>query len=304
MTTMRVPGLAPASVPTTVAVRRVAGRLRAATWLSLLVLVSVVGSSAVGLVVDGVYGDPASTASMLRGYDLVTLVIVAPLLAVALLGVRRGSPRAHLLWVGMLAAVVYTYAYYLFGTGFSDAFLVHAVVFSAALFALVLALSGLDVDGVAERVSRRTPVRWIAGLLAFLAVGLGGMWIFHALRFAVTGQLPEGSALVEEPTVAHLGFALDLAVLVPAYALAAVLLWRRAPWGYVLAALMLISGTVHQLGYLVALPFQVAAGVPGATAFDPLEPPIAAAFLVAAVALLAGLRRSHGSTAVASVLDR
>jgi hypothetical protein len=50
--------------------------------------------------------------------------------------------------------------------------------------------------------------------------------------------------------------------------------------------MLLVAGTVHQVGYLVAMPSQVAAGVPGATAFDPLEPPIAIVFLVAAVAVL------------------
>jgi hypothetical protein len=265
-------------------------QLRAATWLSWLVFVSVAGSSAVGLVVDGLYGEPTSTASMLRGYDLVTLVIVAPLLAASLVWVRRGSVRARLLWLGMLAAVLYTYAYYLFGTGLNDAFLVHVVVFSTALFALILELAEVDVKDVAAEVGRRVPVRSISGLLAFLAVGLGGMWTFHALSFTATGRLPEGSALVETPAVIHVGLALDLAVLVPAYALAAVLLWRHSPWGYVLAGIMLISGVVHQLGYLVAMPFQVAADVPGATGWDPLEPLIAAAFLSAAAALLTSRR--------------
>jgi MYXO-CTERM domain-containing protein len=61
-----------------------------------------------------------------------------------------------------------------------------------------------------------------------------------------------------------------------------------------LAAVLLVSGTIHQLDYLVALWFQAYADVPGA-AFDPLEPPIALAFAVAAVALLAGLRRKANS---------
>ena len=78
----------------------------------------------------------------------------------------------------------------------------------------------------------------------------------------------------------------------PGYGLAAVLLWRRRPWGYVLAAILLTSGVAHQIGYLVALPFQVAANVPGATAFDPAEPVIATGFLLASVALLVSVRRS------------
>jgi hypothetical protein len=269
------------------------GRARAALLLSILVLVFAFAASVAGLIVDGLYGEPASVASMLRGYDLVTLVVAVPTLGAALLAVWRGSVRAQLVWVGMLAALVYTYAYYLFGAGFNDAFLLHVAVFSGSLFALVLALSTLEVADIGARFSPRTPARWISGLLAVLAVGLGAMWVFYSLRFAVTGDVPTGSALVETDAIVHLGYALDLSVLVPAYALAAVLLWRRAAWGYVLAALLLVSGTIHQLDYLVALPFQAAADVPGATAFDPMEPVIALAFLLAAAALLAGVRRSR-----------
>src|SRR4051794_14384421 len=66
-------------------------------------------------------------------------------------------------------------------------------------------------------------------------------------------------------TAVHLGYALDLLLLVPGYATASVLLWRRAPWGYVLATVLLGSGVGSQLDYMTALPFQVAAGVPGST---------------------------------------
>jgi hypothetical protein len=276
------------NLPTTVAA---GGRLRAAVTLSVIVLVAMAAASAAGLLVDGLYQDPESTASMLRGYDVVTLLVAVPLLATALWFLRRGSVRAQMVWLGVLAYGVYNYALYLFGSAFNDLFLLHVIAFSASLSALVLALSTLDMAGVVRRISPRTPARWISGLLAFLALGLGGMWIVNAVRFAVTGIAPPGSALVETPTVTHLGYALDLSLLVPAYTLAAVLLWHRAAWGHVAAATVLVSGTIHQLGYLVALPLQVRAGVPGATAIDPGEPPIALAFLLATAALLAGVRR-------------
>ena len=88
----------------------------------------------------------------------------------------------------------------------------------------------------------------VSAVLAFLAAGLGSMWLFSALGLVMTGAVPEGSTLVETEAIVHLGIALDLAFLVPAYALAAVLLWRRRAWGYVLAALLLVSGTLHQIG--------------------------------------------------------
>jgi hypothetical protein len=264
---------------------------RAAMLLSALVAILMLVVSAAGLVVEGLYRDPEPVSSMLRGDDLVTLVLVVPTLTVALAGVRRRSALAELVWVGVLAGAVYTYAFYVLGTAFNALFLLHVAVLSGAVFALALALASMDVHAITKRLRARTPRRVIATILAMLTLGLAGMWIYVSLRFAATGEVPLGSALVETEAIVHLGIALDLTLLVPVYAAAVVLLWRRAPWGYVLAAVALVSGVVHQVGYLVAMPFQVAAGVPGAVATDPAEPVIVALYLVATALLLVPLAR-------------
>ena len=62
------------------------------------------------------------------------------------------------------------------------------------------------------------------------------------------------------PSAVHLGYALDLALLVPAYTLAAVLLWKRAAWGYVLAGSLLPFTAAYQLNYVTALVFQAGRG--------------------------------------------
>lgn len=98
--------------------------------------------------------------------------------------------------------------------------------------------------------------------------------------------MPSGSALVEPDVVVHLGIALDLALLVPTYVVAGVLLWRGAAAGHLLAAAVLVSGTLHQVSYMVALGFQATAGIPGAVAFDPAEPLIAALYLLPTTVLL------------------
>lgn len=259
-------------------------RLRAALTLTWATLALMTAAAVAGLTVDDVYGGPASTAAMLRGFDLVNLCVAVPALVVSAVLARRGTPRGHLFWVGVLAYVVYTYAYYVFGTGLDNLFLLHVATFACALFGLVVAVAYTGAVVVDVRSGRAA--RWVSGFLGLLATGLGGMWVFHVLRFMVTGELPAGSGLVESDVVVHLGIALDLAVLVPTYALAAVLLWRGSGWGVVLAAVVLVSGVGHQLSYLVAMPVQTGAGVPGATALDPAEPFIAALFLAATVILL------------------
>jgi hypothetical protein len=249
-------------------------------------------SASIGLLVEDVYTGPDATAEMLRGYDVVTLAVGLSLI-VATRQAWRGSALAHLLTTSLVAYLVYTYAYYLFGTGFNDLFLLHVAAFGTGLTALLLTLADLDASSIAECFDVRTRVRVVAGILGALALALGGMWVYFAVDNAVNGTMPEGSQLVETDTVVRLGMALDLALLVPLYAVAAVLLWRRAAWGYPLGAIALVAGLLHQVSYLVAMPFQVAADVEGAVAFDPGEPVIVLAYAVAATVLFNGLERSR-----------
>jgi hypothetical protein len=257
------------------------------TWI-LLALVAC--AALTGLLVEGIYTGAESTAEMLRGYDAVTALVLVPTLATAAHRAWRGSVLAHLILASLVGYVVYTYAYYLFGAGFNDLFLLHAAVFSTGLVALGLTLASLDLTTLADCFGPRTRVRTIAGILGVLAAALGGMWVYLAVDNIVTGDVPTGSQLVETDTVVHLGMALDLTLLVPLYAAAAVSLWRRAPLGYVLAGLALFAGVLHQLSYLVAMPLQVAADVGGAVAYDPGEPVIVLLYLAASVLLLQGAR--------------
>jgi len=275
--------------------------LRAARVMSVVILALLVVESVSGLWVDDLYRDPPSVVAMLRAYDLVTLVIVVPALALALLPPWRHARLAQLVWLSALAYGVYNYAIYVFGTAFSSLFLVHVALFGLSVFAFGLALGNLDVATTAVRVRARI-ARLVGGLLLLLAAGLAGMWIVNALRFAVTGELPAESEIVLPIAGVHLAYVLDLALFAPACALAGVLLWRRAAWGYVLGSVMLLFGTVYQLSYMAALAFQAWANVPGASAFDPAEPVVAGVFVLGAALLLTG-RRPTGAD-VSAIEDR
>ncbi|GAA4715248.1 hypothetical protein GCM10025782_09720 [Pedococcus ginsenosidimutans] len=252
--------------------------------------------AALGLVLEGVYTGPRSTAEILRGDDLVTALVVVPALVVATGRARRGSTPAHAVVAGLLADLVYTYAFYVFGTGFNDLFLLHVATFSTSLAALLLVVVGLDVDALRERLRPWRHARAVAVALGVLAVSLGGMWVAGAVANAVDGTVPVGSRLVEEPSVIHLALVLDLGVQVPLYAAASVLVWRHTGWGCVLAVVALVSGVPEQLSYLVGMPMQVAAGVPGAVSSDALEPVILAFYVVGLVLLVLGSGRVNRPT--------
>lgn len=238
-----------------------------------------------GLLVEDVYTGAESTRTMFRAYDLVTVAVVAPALAVALATLHRPS-RVPVLAVTSLAAyLLYTYAYYLFGTGYNDLFLAHIAVFGTALLTVVLGFRTVAGIRTPPLQLARPRARIVAGLLGVLTAALAGMWVWVGVDNALNDTVPEGSQLVETESVVRLGIALDLGVLVPFYAVAIVLLWRGAAWGFLLAAVALFSGLLHQVSYLVAMPVQVAADVPGAVGSDPVEPVIVLVYLIGAVLL-------------------
>lgn len=272
------------------------GRTTGASALAWVAAGLALVAALLGLLVGGLHVGSRSTIEIFRGYDLVTAVVVAPSLAVAADRVRRGSLAAQLVAAGLLADLVYAYAFRLFGAPASDAFLLHVAVFATALAGLVLVVADVDVPAVAARFRDRTRRAVVAVPLAVLAVSLGVMWVWAGIDLTLTGAVPEGSRLVESDAMVRLGMALDLALQVPLYGAAAVLVWRRSGWGHLLAAIALVSGIAEQLAYFAAMPFQVLAGVPGAVWFDPLEPVVLALYVIGAVGLWLGGRRAGPPT--------
>src|SRR5947207_6949117 len=110
-------------------------RWPAARTMSVLILALMVAQAVCGLWVPGVYRDPPEVAAMLRGYDLVTLVVVVPALALALLPSWYGARGARLVWLSTLAYGVYNYAFYVFGTAFTALFLFYVAVFGLCALA-------------------------------------------------------------------------------------------------------------------------------------------------------------------------
>ena len=264
-----------------------------ARWLTAVVAVLAEGASTAGLWLPGLYAGAAAVEAMLRGYDRITLVVVAPLLALTLVPGWRDRPAAHLLRASMLAYSVYNYAYCLFGAGLNAGLLAYLAIFTASLFGLVLSLVAVDMAGLAARFRARTPARAVAVIMLLLGLPLAAFQLSGLAGFAVTGVVPqEPSQLVVPLVFTRLGAVLDLALLVPVYLLAAVWLWRRPSWGYLLASVVLVAGFVHQLSYMAGMASQRTAAIPGA-AFDPVEPLIDALFAAGAGLLLANLRAAQ-----------
>lgn len=227
-------------------------------WLVPLIALLALISAAAGLLVSGgdgpqtftnVYGqtvelygrglyrhDSLLAGAGFRGVDAVTLSLVIPLLLAAFLRARRGSQNAQLVLLAALFYFLYNGASMTFSAMFNPLFLVYAALFSASLFAIILALAAFDTQTLAARVRPGFPHRGMAVFLMVVGFGTLLIWLSEVIGPLLTGSAP--SLIGPYTTLFTHGF--DSAVITPAAVLTGILLWRREPPSYLLAAPILL----------------------------------------------------------------
>lgn len=168
-----------------------------------------------------------------QGTDAVILFVGMPLLLSLLFLAQRGSSKAQLLLVGMLAVCFYNATSTVFGIAFNPLFPVYVGYFSAALFALILAFRELDIQGIAQRFSPAIPLR---GTVVFLVISAlsTSVWLFEIVPALLSGKTPAslGSYTTEVTAV------LDWGIVAPLFLWTAISLHRRHPLGMVVAPIL------------------------------------------------------------------
>jgi hypothetical protein len=262
--------------------------------LSAIIAVLALVAAGGGLLIDDLYQGNALVTAGWYGNDLVTLLVAIPTLAVSLVLSVRGSRRAQLVWLGMLAYMLYNFAYYLFGAAFNSFFLLYIALFDLSMFALIFALARMDVGDIGRRFRSGTPVRWLAGYMVFVALGLTVVYGAQSLSFVVAGHVPEIVTLTGHVT--NVVFALDLSLVVPWFVLGAIWLWQRRPWGYVLASVVNVKGAVYMLALSAVTVSAVRAGESDDLSQVGLWGFIGVASLVASLLLLGNLEPTAGQS--------
>ena len=208
---------------------------------------------------DGLYRyDTVFTAWGNTAADAVVLALGIPLVVTAWLRHRDGSPRGTLLLTGSLGYLLYVYANYALGAAYNPLYLAYVALLSTSLFGFVAAFCQTDrtaLSAVAQDPG--VPHRSLSWFLLASAAVTAVVWLQPLVSALLQGTAPERLD-VYTTTVTY---TLDLAVITPAAALAGVLVRRRQPLGYLLAAplLVTIGMLLPTIGHATAL--QVAAGI-------------------------------------------
>jgi hypothetical protein len=201
---------------------------------TVVVAMGVIASSLYALFADDSYrGLAQETVRAAVAQDVFSVLVAAVLLYLA----RRTSGRAHLIRLGLLAYVAYSYAIYLIGVPMNRIFLVYVVVVSTSAGSFLHGLLRLR-PAAWPRVASRRLERGTGWLLVAVAALFAGLWLSALLPFALGGAPPSPAG---PGGVAYPVYVLDLVVVLPCIAGVGLLLLRHRPIAGPLAAVALIK---------------------------------------------------------------
>lgn len=241
-----------------------------------------------GLLFAEQYRDVAWIRATWLGNDWVTLLVALPLFALGYAHARRGSLRGHLLWFGLLGYAVYNYAFYLIGAALNVFFPLYVLVVGAGHGHAHHRARGCRCQATGRRLPPSTPVRLVGATLVVIGTSLAVVWVvlWAAYIFAAR-PLPGG------PEPFKVVAALDLTIMVPALTIGGFLLWRRRPWGFVLATIAGVQGALYLLVLSVNSMVAIRRGLVASPGELPLWGTLTLVTGAAAVALLANVQPSR-----------
>ena len=228
---------------TTVAQTRVPADLMLPLRLSGALAVVTLVASAIGGFVPGIFHDPAMTVGNAQGTALVILTVALPTLVASMVAATRGSLRAIIVWLGTLGYMLYNAITYAFATAFNALFLFYVAMLSLAFWSFVTLLMRVQADTVRDRFTPALPARPLAGYLFAIAVLNAFAWLMQIVPAILRNRAPAnfaGTSFLTNPF--HVT---DLAFSLPVMAVTAIWLWRRRPWGYVLAGIYFVMLTIE-----------------------------------------------------------
>lgn len=237
----------------------------------------------------GLYRDDSVTiAVQARAQDAVTCAVGIPLLSISLRLARMGSLKGKLMMAGTLGYFLYTYTSYTFLAMFNPLFLVYVILMSASLYAFLLALAAIDREKLLRAIKERFPARSTAGFLLFMAAAVAMLWL-GKLAPMLRGDLPEGL----EHYATFVIQAMDLGVVVPAAAVAGILLLRRRPWGYLLSVVLMMKMVSMLTALTAMIVMQAVSGIAIGAAESILFPAFNAIAIWYIVLILRGIQEQQ-----------
>ncbi|MBM4779610.1 MAG: hypothetical protein GQE15_18045 [Archangiaceae bacterium] len=238
--------------------------------------------SASGFFVPSLYRDEqAWILAAWRGNDAVTAFVAVPALVFATWRARQGSTRWLLLALGLLWFCFYNDAYYLFGAALGVSFPLYVLLMLTCSVTLIVSFHRVDSTRIAATFGPRVPARVLGGALVLVGALLVVVWFAQWAAYVTTGKVVNLT-----PDAIRLIATMDTTVIAPTLIIGGALLWRRRPWGFVVAVLGGVLGGTYALVLTASTVVGLREGLPGMAEQLPLWVGLAAVLLAVTAVLL------------------
>lgn len=236
----------------------IGGRLPIPDRLATAAILLAAISASVGLFVTDIYRDSDAWIRQARAADLVTLLLVVPVLSIGLWRARAGSVGGRLVVLGALGYLAYNYAIFGFSVTINPMTPLDIAILGLSVWSLALAVVALARSPLPPGVGDHLPRRASGIFLVAVAVLFGLMWIGQIVGSMSTGLLP--SEVVRAGLTTNPVYTLDLAFALPFLAVAGVALIQGSVAGREIATAALIWVALMGFGVLAIFVFDAAAG--------------------------------------------
>ena len=206
---------------------------------SALLLILLVVASLFGVFVEATYSmDTPSFATQAIGQDIVNLTVIAPLLLISTYFTYKNNRKAMFVWSGVIFYLIYTYAIFCFDQQFNSLFLVYGALFGLSFYSYMYFLLFTIKEPVEEWYTNDTPIKLVSVFLIIVAVLFNVIWLSEIIPALLYGEIPP--SVIEDGTPTNPVHVLDLSLILPAFFITAIFLWKKNRYGYLLAPTMLM----------------------------------------------------------------
>jgi hypothetical protein len=207
-------------------------------WSTVVIALLVAVTAVAGIYWPATYAreTPYSRAGGI-GSDIVDLLLVVPVLLISGIKGYRGSVQARLIWLGTQGYLLYNFVLYAMGVHFNSLVFVYWATLSLCFYATVFSIPFIPVEQIAQASGARAPRKTVAIVFLVLTVPSAVFDLREDIGALLAGRVPQSAIAMNQPVIFF--HVLDLAFLLPALCIIAILLLRRKAAGYALAPALL-----------------------------------------------------------------
>ncbi|MGN6490959.1 MAG: hypothetical protein ACTHLE_03105 [Agriterribacter sp.] len=171
------------------------------------------------------------------GQDIVSGVLLIPLLIVSSIRARQKRSNALYIWGGIQMYLLYTFVIYAFAVHFNALFLLYCAILGISFYSLLW--YGFEINEVRLQLPAKTATtaKVVAGYFIMTSLLFLFLWLAVIIPATVTGSQP--AQLADNGLFTNPVHVLDLSVVLPAFFLTAMALLTQQRVAYLLASSLL-----------------------------------------------------------------